>query len=88
MKKLSIHRYLNLPPLLLEKIKKHILKNPGYENVLEFIIEAIEEKIRLDILVDYNEKTSNSDYGDDECLPPNDKRFPDIFPEDDIRYAL
>ena len=56
-KKYSIQRYLNLPHLLLDKIRKHIQERGEYENEFEFIIEAVEEKIRLDILVDYNEKT-------------------------------
>ncbi len=86
-KKRFAYRYLNLPHSLLAKVQKHIDTREEYENVIEFILESVEEKIRLDILVDYNEKTSNSDYGDDECLPSNDKHFPGIFPAETFGYV-
>ncbi len=86
-KKRFAYRCLNLPHSLLTKVQKHIDTREEYENVIEFILESVEEKIRLDILVDYNEKTSNSDYGDEEGLPHNDKRFPNIFPEETFGYV-
>ena len=86
-KKRFAYRYLGIPHSLLTKVQKHIDTREEYENVIEFILESVEEKIRLDILVDYNEKTNNTDNGDDECLPSNDKHFPDIFPEENFGYV-
>ena len=85
-KKRFAYRCLSLPHSLLTKVQNHINTREEYENVLEFIIEAVEEKIRLDVLVDYNEKTHYSDYEDEEYFP--DKWFPGIFPENGIKYAI
>lgn len=60
-KKNCKYRRISFPNPLLEKIQSHIENKPEYQNISDFIREAIREKIRNELIEDYEIKNKDDE---------------------------
>ena len=60
-KKNCNYRRISFPYALLEKVQSHIESKPEYQNISDFIREAIREKIRNELIEDYEIKNKDDE---------------------------